>query len=60
MCVQGLKLLIQEESGVKPDQMRLVMDNNELDEGKLDAPSYIKDIPGITNGSTIHLVLKNN
>ena len=59
LCVLGLKLLIQEESGLKPEQMRLIMDNDQLEDGRLDAPVYIRDIHGLINGSTIHLVLKN-
>ncbi len=59
LCVLGLKLLIQEESGLKPEEMRLVMDNNQLEDGRLDAPMYIRDISGLINGGTIHLVLKS-
>ncbi len=39
--------------------MRLVLDNKELDEGRVDNPTYIKNNPNITNGTTINLVLKN-
>ena len=45
---------------MRPENMRLVLDNNELEEGRLDAPKLIKDIPGITNDITIHLVLKSS
>lgn len=51
----GLKLLIEEECDdeFKPDQMRLVLDSQQLEDNKL-----IQDYSGITKECTIHLVMK--
>lgn len=43
-----------------PEQMRLVINDQQLDDGTINSPKYVRDIPGITNDSTIHLVLKNS
>lgn len=60
ICVTGLKLLIhQEEMTLKPEQIRLVMNGKELEDGKPDAPTLLTTtVPDVVNGSTIQLVLK--
>ena len=60
MCVQGLKLLVEEGSGIDANSSQLFFftdreSDKRLEEGTLDAPLMIKDIPGIQNGTTLRL-----
>jgi hypothetical protein len=52
----GLKLLIEEETegSIKPEQMRLVLDHQQLEDNN----SLVQDIEGLSNDSTLHLVLR--
>lgn len=56
VSIIGLKLLIEEECGVKPEQMRLVLDSQQLEE----STRLVEKIPGISNECTIHLVMKGS
>ena len=56
VSIIGLKLLIEEECGVKPEQMRLVLDSQQLEE----STRLVENIPGISNECTIHLVMKGS
>jgi hypothetical protein len=56
VSVMGLKLLIEEETegSIKPEQMRLVLDHQQLEDNN----SLVQDIEGLSNDSTLHLVLR--
>ena len=58
--MHGLKLLVQDVSGISPDQMRLVIEGDQMEDGPSHQPHSITSFPAICNDCTIHLVLKNS
>lgn len=58
VCVLGFKLLVQDVSGISPDQLRLVIDGKQMEDGPGNQPNSITSYPAISNECTVHLVLK--
>ena len=58
VCVLGLKLLIADESDIKPEEVRLIIDGKQMEDGTLTQPQFITAYPAICHDCTIHLVLK--